>query len=277
MKPLWVLLLMSAAAASALEEESPGLQLSEAARNLMEFPMPKKKASDYHESAHLVSYEVEPPSHEDLAISRLQSKVSKTVNDLWQTLRDPQRYAIFTAKPGSVSKNVLTEFGQKLQGDIFAVDQLISEARTEVGLKRIALRQPDWMPDFNRLHKLVGKIDLLYGFLNDYMANPQRIADNSLEDYAMSIAEPGSSQETSVQTAMIQLHNMSIPHEGFGSFESGPFDTIQRQDVFYKLFLILNRKVQLKTKMPAVPTFPKPLKLDKVRIRFQVIQSPAKC
>ena len=173
----------------------------------MEIPLPK--SAKFHDGSHITSYEVQPPSHDDLAISRLQAKTAKSIDDLWQTLRDPQRYAIFTAKQGSVSKNVLAEFGQKLQGDIFSVSQLISEAKTEATLKQIALRQPDWRPDFDQLHKLVGKIDLLYEFLNDYMADPSRTADSSIEDYASSIVEPGSSQATSVQTAMIQLHNMS--------------------------------------------------------------------
>ena len=63
----------------------------------------------------------------------------------------------------------------------------------------------------------------------------------ALEDYARSIIEPGSSQTTSMQAALQQLHNLSVPNLEVVS--TGFLRRTLRSDIFYKLFLAINGKV----------------------------------
>ena len=64
---------------------------------------------------------------------------------------------------------------------------------------------------------------------------------SALEDYARSIIEPGSSQTTSMQAALQQLHNLSVPNLEVVS--TGFLRRTLRSDIFYKLFLAINGKV----------------------------------
>ena len=57
------------------------------------------------------------------------------------------------------------------------------------------------------------------------------------EDYARSIIQPGSSQDTSMTRTLVLLNNVAIPHAGPG------IDEQQRTDVMYKLSQTLNAKV----------------------------------
>jgi hypothetical protein len=57
--------------------------------------------------------------------------------------------------------------------------------------------------------KVLGKVNLLYSYLDDFMSEPGSVAHNALEDYSRSIAEPGSSQDTSLGVALLQLHNIT--------------------------------------------------------------------
>lgn len=75
------------------------------------------------------------------------------------------------------------------------------------------------------------------------MSDPNQVSGDALEDYARSIVEPGSSQETSLQRALVELHNLSIPHLPFKKLTHDFLGRPQRQDIFYKLFLMINSEV----------------------------------
>ena len=57
------------------------------------------------------------------------------------------------------------------------------------------------------------------------------------EDYARSILQPGSSQDTSMPTTLALLNNAAIPHPMPDTEEQ------HREDVMYKLFQTLSAKV----------------------------------
>ena len=75
------------------------------------------------------------------------------------------------------------------------------------------------------------------------MSDPNEVSGNALEDYARSIVEPGSSQETSLQRALVELHNLSMPHLAIQRPNRDFLGRPQRQDIFYKLFLMINSEV----------------------------------
>ena len=58
------------------------------------------------------------------------------------------------------------------------------------------------------------------------------------EDYARSILQPGSSQDTAMPRTLVLLNNIVVPHPMPGS------DNRERRDVMYKLFETLKTKVQ---------------------------------
>ena len=55
------------------------------------------------------------------------------------------------------------------------------------------------------------------------------------EDYARSILQPGSSQDTAMPRTLVLLNNIMVPH---------PIPEQERKDVMYKLFQTLKTKVQ---------------------------------
>ena len=73
------------------------------------------------------------------------------------------------------------------------------------------------------------------------------ISPSALEDYARSIIEPGSSQTTSMQAALQQLHNLSVPN--LEVVANGFLRRTLRSDIFYKLFLAINGKVAEKVRV----------------------------
>lgn len=58
------------------------------------------------------------------------------------------------------------------------------------------------------------------------------------EDYARSILQPGSSQDTAMPRTLVLLNNLVVPHHMPGAEEQ------ERKDVMYKLFQTLKTKVQ---------------------------------
>ena len=58
-----------------------------------------------------------------------------------------------------------------------------------------------------------------------------------LEDYARSILQPGSSQDTSMTRTLALLNNLVIPHIMPGT------DDQERTDVMYRLFQTLSKRV----------------------------------
>ena len=190
------------------------------------------------------SYEVEQPRHDDLAASRLQAAMAELSRELWNSLADPQRLRLLEAKPGGARKEVLRRFAGALQGDAFALEQLSAESRVVPVLKRLSTAGPEaalLRGTWENMTKVVDKVNLHYSYLDTYMSDPDFVADNALEDYARSIIEPGSSQATSMQAALQQLHNLSVPN--LEVVANGFLRRTLRSDIFYKLFLAINGKV----------------------------------
>lgn len=222
-------------------DENPGNVLSKSAKTLMEMALPKTSAPDI-----LVNqYEVETPTHDDLAISRLQTKVKTVLNSVWKILRDPQRQSVLQGQTGGQGKVVLSMVSQELKGDIFAVDHANEDHLVSQTL--VMLQSQDHKGDLgsagNRLAKIIGRVNSFYGYLQKYMDNQDDVSGNTLEDFARSIIEPGSKQEHTLQTALVELHNLSMPHLGMIHPQQGLLgSSTQRTDIYYKLFLLLNNK-----------------------------------
>lgn len=223
-------------------DENPGNVLSKSAKTLMEMALPKTSAPDI-----LVNqYEVETPTHDDLALSRLQTKVKTVLNSVWKILRDPQRQSVLQGQTGGQGKVVLSMVSQELKGDIFAVDHANEDHLVSQTL--VMLQSQDHKGDLgsagNRLAKIIGRVNSFYGYLQKYMDNQDDVSGNTLEDFARSIIEPGSKQEHTLQTALVELHNLSMPHLGMIHPQQGLLgSSTQRTDIYYKLFLLLNNKV----------------------------------
>ena len=72
---------------------------------------------------------------------------------------------------------------------------------------------------------------------NDTPLNAYYFNFCTTEDYARSILQPGSSQDTSMPTTLALLNNVAIPHPIPDNEEQ------DREDVMYKLFQTLSAKV----------------------------------
>ena len=137
------------------EDENVARLLGKSAQHLMDIPMPPGGHSA-PPSGGYTNYEVQQPTHYDLAISRLQTKTKNAVRDVWESLRDPQKFAILETKPGGAAKQILKVFASELQGDIFAVDQQNLEKGVVRILRDLTKRDPEvkWSEKWEVLQKV---------------------------------------------------------------------------------------------------------------------------
>lgn len=141
--------------AAADEDENVARLLGKSAQQLMDIPMPPG-AHAAPPSGGYTNYEVKQPSHYDLAISRLQTKTKNAVRDVWESLLDPQKFAILETKVGGAAKQILKVFATELQGDIFAVDQQNLEKGVVRILRDLTKRDPEvkWSEKWEVLQKV---------------------------------------------------------------------------------------------------------------------------
>eukprot|EP00095_Tigriopus_kingsejongensis_P006035 maker-scaffold889_size84747-snap-gene-0.24 protein:Tk06035 transcript:maker-scaffold889_size84747-snap-gene-0.24-mRNA-1 annotation:"hypothetical protein L798_01615" len=222
-------------------DENPGRVLAQSARNLMKMAMPQTvQPPGQYESR----YVVESPSHKDLAITRLQTNTQNVVNDIWKILRDPDRLTLLEGQGEGAAMAVLAMISQELKGDIFDVDQ--ANAPHQVGQILASLQSEGKHSalgsEGEALIKIIGRVNSFYSYFQKYMDSPGQVKANTLDDFARSIIEPGSKQENTLQTALLELHNISMPHLGLVHPRKGLLGSNQRTDIYYKLFLMLNSK-----------------------------------
>ncbi len=155
MKQLLLLLSISLVLVhSADEDENPGRVLTNAARDLIELPM-----QGQGQSRSSSGYQVERPSHDDLAISRLQSKTLESIDTLWTFVTDPQRLAIISSLPGGASKQLLARFSEYFLSDIFALEQQVEQTGVVTILKNMDLTRAQrrvWRDSWQALEKVRG-------------------------------------------------------------------------------------------------------------------------
>lgn len=194
---------------------------------------------------------IDDPKRDDLAISRLQTKVRRVVTQLWENIGDQQRFAILKEK-GAISE-VLKTFSENLRNDVFALENQIESSKIESVLQLMKVESnkestSDWTESLETFQKSTGKINLLYGYLDGYFTNPEDATQIVLEDYARSILQSGSSQDESVAMSLSNLHTLTVPqnrndnelHDGRrGRQNLGGARGVQRNDLFYKLYSIL--------------------------------------
>lgn len=137
-----------------------------------------------------------------------------------------------------ISEEIVKMFGL-LRNDVFAQEQQIEQSNVIYALKTLAVSPDevqDWRQTYAKLLKIIGKVNLHYNFMDDFMDKPRDTNRLILEDYARSIIQPGSTQSTAMLSALEQLNNMAIPtHDGGGQLLHGT----QRGDIMYKLYMLL--------------------------------------
>lgn len=167
MRKQWLLLFSATvlAVANADDDENVARLLGKSAQKLMDIPMPPG-AHSAPPSGGYTNYEVKQPNHYDLAISRLQTKTRNAVRDVWESLRDPQKFTILETKVGGAAKQILKVFASELQGDIFAVDQQNLEKGVVRILRDLTKRDPEvkWSEKWEVLQK-VNVIKCVLGYL----------------------------------------------------------------------------------------------------------------
>ncbi len=149
------------------------------------------------------------------------------------------------SRPGGATKEVLRRFADRLQGDIFAVDQQNFVSQVTPAIKMLATDSPERAllgDSWRALNRITEKMSFRYGVLDRYMLNPEEVTDAQMEDYARSIDAPGS-REISLTKLLQQLHNLSVPNLEESADSLGLLVRTRRDDIFYKLFLAINGKV----------------------------------
>ena len=137
----------------------------------------------------------------------------------------------------------------------------------------MTLSDYNWRKIWEAVQKLTGKIKLLYSYLDGYMGSPAQVSQIALgiyentssliivyryffgygfpiirivwllcsnlrkEDYARSILQPGSSEDTSMPRTLVLLNNIAIPRHISG------VDDKDRKNIMDNLFQTLKEKV----------------------------------
>ena len=125
-------------------------------------------------------------------------------------LRFQRKFDILQAK--GIPKAILEMFGL-VQSDIFAVEQQLVNFQSSLQTLKVPRKQEqDWTKLEHEFSIIIGKIQNHYDFLDGFMINAGTTDQLTLEDYARSIIQPGSTQKTAMLATLEQLHEIAIPN-----------------------------------------------------------------
>jgi len=191
------------------QQHMPSVLLKQAADALLHAPFMQ----------HLQQYEVnqglsriEIPSPEDLVIRRLQGELALRVDDNWQSLNDPQRWAIMQTK--NPAKQILKSF-ENIKIKASDLEKEIDVEAMEEVLNNLSLPTEDmvtWVRYWDDLRKKVGQVAQLYNYFKGYIEKPEAVNENTLEDFATSVTLT-SVQDRSLQSMLDMFHNSVSPTE----------------------------------------------------------------
>ncbi len=230
-----IFLLVLPLLASCQDDENPGRLLYKAGMDLMEFPLHSEEEGTVVRSG----YEVRHPRREDLAISRLEDSVIKGAEAAWAAVRDPQLRRILERSEGGAAAEVLRRMGSATREGARRVEAAAERSGAWGQLWGLKDEDKGWKETMTMLNAIVRKVDALYGHLDSYMENPGAAASEEivLEDFALAVAEPGSSQDTSLAAAVAELRNLTVPGLGLLSQEDGSVigEGGEKEDAFNQL------------------------------------------
>jgi len=150
------------------------------------------------------------PTFYDLAISRLQSKTDEVVTNVWDSLNNKRKLAQLSEN--GLATGVLKMF-DLLRNDISAVEDQVSTVQSTLQklTAMVGSKTPEWLTIQTKFSNILGKIKLHYTIFDDYMRNAETTNQLEIEDYARSIIQPGSTQQTAMLTTLDELNSMAIP------------------------------------------------------------------
>ena len=100
-----------------------------------------------------------------------------------------------------------------LRNDISAVEDQVSTVQSTLQklTSMVGSKIPEWLTIQTKFSNILGKIKLHYTIFDDYMRNAETTNQLEIEDYARSIIQPGSTQQTAMLTTLDELNSMAIP------------------------------------------------------------------
>jgi len=148
---------------------------------------------------------VELPSQEDLVIRRLQGELARRVADNWQSLNEPQRWAIMQSK--GAAQQILRSFS-RIRVEAAALEAAVNVVETELALN--SLTSAAWTQTWDELRREVGQIAQLYNHFRGFVATSTTAAEAALRDFAVTVARPRSA-ERSLQAMLDRFHSAVVP------------------------------------------------------------------
>eukprot|EP00090_Calanus_glacialis_P044576 TRINITY_DN7968_c0_g1_i1.p1 TRINITY_DN7968_c0_g1~~TRINITY_DN7968_c0_g1_i1.p1 ORF type:complete len:702 (-),score=219.95 TRINITY_DN7968_c0_g1_i1:63-2168(-) len=202
-----VFVVLAAACGLVAAQHMPSVLIKQAADSLLHAPFMQ----------HLQQYQVnqglgriEIPSPEDLIIRRLQGELALRVDDNWQSLNDPQRWAIMQTK--DPAKQILKSF-EKIKLKAAQLEKEIDVEAMETVLNNLSLPSEDmvdWVRFWDKLRKKVGQIAQLYNYFRGYIEKPEAVNKNTLQEFATS-ATQSSVKDRSLQNMLDLFHSTVVP------------------------------------------------------------------
>ena len=100
-----------------------------------------------------------------------------------------------------------------LKNDISAIESQVSNVQSTLQklTAMVASKTPEWLNIQTKFSTILGKIKLHYNIFDEYMRNAETTNQLEIEDYARSIIQPGSTQQTAMLTTLDELNSMAIP------------------------------------------------------------------
>ena len=111
-----------------------------------------------------------------------------------------------------LATGVLEMFGL-LKSDISEIENQVTNVQSTLQklATMVASKTPEWLTIQTKFSNILGKIKLHYNIFDDYMTNAETTNQLEIEDYARSIIQPGSTQQTAMLTTLDELNSMAIP------------------------------------------------------------------
>jgi len=190
-------------------QNMPSVLMKQAADSLMKTPF-MQQLHQYEVNQY---NRIDIPSPEDLVIRRLQGELALRVDDNWQSLNDPQRWAIMQTK--DPAKQILKSF-EIIKVKASELEKGINVEAMETILNNLSLPAEEkevWVRLWDTLRKKVGQIAHLYqNYFRGYIEKPEAVNKNTLQEFATS-ATQSSVKDRSLQNMLDLFHNTVIPTE----------------------------------------------------------------
>jgi len=191
-------------------QNMPSMLIKQAADTILHAPF-KQQLKQYEVNQGLSRIEI--PSAEDLIIRRLQGELALRVDDNWQSLNDPQRWAIMQTK--DPAKQILKSF-EKIKIKTEELEKTIDVEAVDATLNNISFPTEDmvtWMRMWDNLRKKVGLIAQMYNYhFKGYIEKPDATNKNQLLEFATS-ATLSASKDRTLQNMLDLFHDIVIPTE----------------------------------------------------------------